>query len=108
MINSEQAFDMLPHMAIIFEKLDIEGYRKKSLAKYKNKDNVDYKKIGLEVVLYIVKNSNKVKEEFFSIVSIADNKSIDEVKSQSLTKTITTFKEIVTDKDLMGFFKTAM
>ncbi|WP_342432608.1 hypothetical protein [Neobacillus sp. FSL H8-0543] len=108
MINSEQAFDMLPDMVNIFEKLDIENYRKESLAKYQGEENVDYKKVGLEVIFYIIKNSGKVKDEFFSVVSIAEGKEVEEIKKQSLAKTITTFKEILTDKELMGFFKTAM
>ncbi|MEK3855936.1 hypothetical protein [Cytobacillus sp. FSL H8-0458] len=108
MIKSEQAFDMLPHVVEIYEKLDIESYRRKSIAKHKKAKNVDLQKVGLDVLLYIIKNSSKVKEEFFTVVAIADEKSVDEIKAQSLVKTITTFKEVFTDKELMDFFKTAM
>lgn len=108
MINSEQAFDMLPYVVDIYEKLDIESYRRKTIAKYKGKKNIDQQKVGLDVLLYIVKNSSKVKEEFFTVVAIADKKAVEEIKEQSLAKTISTFKEIFTDKELMDFFKTAM
>lgn len=108
MIKSEQAFDMLPYVVEIYEKLDIESYRRKSIAKHKKTKNVDLQKVGLDVLLYIIKNSNKVKEEFFTVVAIADEKSVEEIKAQSLVKTITTFKEVFTDKELMDFFKTAM
>jgi hypothetical protein len=108
MINSEQAFDLLPHVVDIYEKLDMDAYRRKMVLKYKDKENVDTDKVGLEVILYIVKNSQKVKEEFFSVVAIAEQKSVEEVKAQSLAKTISTFKDVFTDKELMDFFKTAM
>lgn len=108
MINSEQAFDMLPHVVDIYEKLDMDSYRRKMVLKYKDKENVDANKVGLEVTFYIVRNSSKVKEEFFSVVAIAEKKSVEEVKAQSLAKTISTFKNVFTDKELMDFFKTAM
>ncbi|MGO4887066.1 hypothetical protein ACJ2A9_04850 [Anaerobacillus sp. MEB173] len=107
-VNTEQAFDMLPYAVELYEKLDIEAYRKKLATKYKNKKNVDVTKVGIEVIMYIVKNSMKVKEEFFQIVAIAENKSIDEVKAQSPIKTAMTFKEIFSDEELMAFFKAAM
>ena len=108
MINSEQAFDMLPHVVDIYEKLDMDAYRRKMILKYKDKKNVDANKVGLEVTFYIVKNSGKVKEEFFSVVAIAERKTVDEVKAQSLAKTISTFKNVFTDKELMDFFSEAM
>lgn len=108
MINSEQAFDMLPYAVEIYEKLDIESYRRKSITKHKGKKDIDTEKVGLDVLLYIVKNSGKVKEEFFNVVAIADKKAVEEVKQQSLAKTVATFKAIFTDKELMDFFKTAM
>ncbi|MBO0962494.1 hypothetical protein J1P26_22630 [Neobacillus sp. MM2021_6] len=108
MINSEQAFDMLPHVVEIYEKLDMDAYRRKMVLKYKDKDKVDADKVGLEVILFIVKNSRKAKEEFFSVVAIAEQKTLEEVKAQSLAKTISTFKNVFTDKELMDFFKTAM
>jgi hypothetical protein len=108
MINSEQAFDLLPHIVDIYEKLDMDAYRRKMVLKYKDKENVDTDKVGLEVILYIVRNSQKVKDEFFSVVAIAEQKTVEEVKAQSLAKTISTFKDVFTDKELMDFFKTAM
>jgi hypothetical protein len=108
MINSEQAFDMLPYMIMIFEKLDIEKYRQDNITKYQGKKDIDFKKVGLEVVFHIIKNSGKVKEEVFSIIAIAERKDIHEIKSQSLVKTLSTFKELLTDKELMSFFKIAM
>jgi hypothetical protein len=107
-ISSEQAFDMLPYVAEMYEKLDIESYRKKSIAKNKGKNDVDLEKVGLDVLLYVVKNLGKVKEEFFAVAAIADNKPVAEIKAQSITKTISTFKDVFTDKELMSFFKTAM
>lgn len=108
MINTEQAFDMLPHVIEIYEKLDLDNYRKSLMEKHKGQKEIDTNEVGLSVILYIVKNSTKVKEEFFTIVAIADNKTVEEIKSQSLILTAKTFKEIFSDPELMDFFKTAM
>ncbi len=107
MINSNQAFDMLPFMVDIYDKLKIDSYRKNLIEKTKGK-TVDKKELGIDLVKYIVKNSKNVKEEFFNIVAIAEEKTIEEIKSQSLVKTIKTFNEIFTDPDLTDFFKSAM
>ena len=106
MINSEQAFDMLPYAVDIFEKLDIQSFINRN--KLKDAKPEDVKQKGIELVKYIVKNSNKVKDEFFSIVAIADGKNVEEVKKQPFTKTIQTFIEIFSDQELINFFKSAM
>lgn len=106
-MNSEQAFDMLPYAVDIFDKLDIDGYRKEIAEKYKDKQS-DNMAVGIEVFRYIFKNAGKVKTEFFQIVAIAENKSLEEVKAQSLAKTIIAIKAVFSDKELVDFFRQAM
>lgn len=107
MISSEQAFDMLPVVVDIFDKLELDDYRKELTAKNAGKQ-VDNVAIAIEVFKYIFKNSGKVKTEFFEIVAIFEGKPVEEIKRQSLAKTIITLKEIFTDKESMSFFKQAM
>lgn len=107
MINSEKAFDMLPYVVDIYEKIDLDGYRKKVVKESKGKE-VDLMTIGIDLFKFIMKNSGKIKTEFFSIVAIADDKDVEEVKNQSLVKTMTRIKEIFADKELVDFFKSAM
>lgn len=107
MITSEQAFDMLPMVVDIYDKLDFDTYRKELKEKYEGK-KADQLTVGIEAFKYVFKNSGKVKEEVFSIVAIAEGKPIDEIKKQSFTKTILTFKAIFSDKDAVDFFKQAM
>jgi 2,4-dienoyl-CoA reductase-like NADH-dependent reductase (Old Yellow Enzyme family) len=102
-MNSEKVFDMLPYVAEIFEKIDIINYINKSKGKEK-----DQEKAGMQMIIYIVKNSAKVKEEFFNVVAIAEEKTVEEVKKQGLASTIKTFKEIFSDPELMDFFKQAI
>lgn len=102
-MNSEKAFDMLPYVAEIFEKIDILNYINKIRAKEK-----DQEKAGMQMILYIVKNSSKVKEEFFNVVAIAEEKTVEEVKKQGLAATIKAFKDIFSDPELMDFFKQAI
>lgn len=107
-INSEQAFDMLPYVVDIYEKIDMDGYRKKILEENKGKEDVDTQQLGVSAIKYVLKNSAKVKEEFFIIVAIAEEKGIDEVKKQSFLKTVQSAKAIFSDPELVDFFKQAM
>jgi hypothetical protein len=106
-INSEQAFDMLPYVVDIYDKLDIDGYRKQLTEKYRGK-KVDQKELGIQSFKYIFKNSQKVKKEFFNIVAIAEKRDLEAVKKESIVKTILTIKAIFSDPELVDFFKQAM
>jgi uncharacterized protein YwgA len=107
-IDSEQAFDMLPYVADIYEKIDLDCYRKKISNENKGNTDIDQQQVGIDAIKYVLKNSSKVKEEFFNIVAIADLKSIEEVKKQSFIKTIQSIKNIFSDPELVDFFKQAM
>jgi hypothetical protein len=106
MISTETVFDMLPSVVILYDKLDIDGYRKR-LAE-KNKGNMDAEKIGIDLFKYILKNSGKIKPEVFEIVATFEGKSVEEISSQSFMTTVNTLKDIFTDKETMDFFKQAM
>ncbi len=112
MINSEKAFDMLPSVVDIYDKLNIDDYRKKMTEQYKKDKEkgimVTQMDAGIDLFKYVLRNSSKVKDDFFEIVSIMDEKSIEEVKKQPFSKTITAIKEIFTDKEAIDFFKQAM
>lgn len=111
-ITSERAFDMLPYVVDIYDRLDIKEFAEREKEKTKDvpKEKLveTQKAIGENFIKYIIKNSSKVKEEFFCIVAIAQDTDIETVKQQNFLTTIKTFKEIFTDKDLMSFFKSAM
>lgn len=106
--SSEQAYDMLPYAVDIYEKLKMDDYRKKIQKANEKKKNVDKMQLGIDMVKYIVRNSGKVKDEVFELIAIAQNISLEEVKEQSAGKTMKSFKEIFSDKDLVDFFKSAM
>lgn len=110
MITTEQAFDMLPTVVILYDKLDIDGYRNRLIEenKGKKKKDLDIKILGTDIIKYILKNSYKVKEEVFEVVAIFEGKEVKEIKAQSFIKTINTVKEIFSDKDAMELFKSAI
>ena len=111
MITSEQAFDMLPYVVDIYDKLKIKEYATKRAqqAKKSGKAVEEIKlEVGEDVLKYIVKNSPKVKEEFFSVVGIAAGKTKDEAKKQPPTESIKVFMDVFQDKDLLAFFREAM
>lgn len=107
MITTDKAIDMLPHVVDIYDKLEIETYRKEMMEKHKGKD-ADKMAVGIEVFKFIFKNIGKAKMEVYSIVAVAKDKTTDEIKNQPFPKTIMDIKEIFSDKELVDFFKQAM
>lgn len=107
-ISSEQVFDMLPYVVDIYEKVNFDKYRKDVTKKYKGKKDIDFLEPAIDGAKYILKNSAKVKEEFFAVVAIAENKKVEEIKEQSFFKTVGTIKGIFSDPELLSFFKEAM
>lgn len=107
MISTEKAFDALPSVVTIYDKLDIDGYRKK-IAQENNEKSLNAEAVGIDLIKYILTNTPKVKEEAFSIVAIFEDKTVEEIKTQSFGKTFMAIKTIFADKELMGFFKQAI
>ena len=108
MINSEKVFDMLPIVVDLYDKLDLDGYRKDIIEKSKGKKDINKEMLGIDMFKHILKNSAKVKQEVFEIVAIFEDKTIEEVKAQSPAKTINTIKDIFQDKETNDFLKQAM
>lgn len=107
MLSSDKVFDMLPVVVVLYDKLDLDTYRKK-LAKENEEKKLDSNDLGIEIFKYVLKNSSKVKEDFFEIVSIFEDKTIEQVKKQSFAKTVSAIKIIFTDKEATSFFKQAI
>jgi hypothetical protein len=107
MISSSKVFDMLPSIVDIYDKLDLDTYRKK-LQEENKTEKLDAKDLGIMLVKYVLKNSKKVKEELFEIVAVMQEITLEEAKAQGPFKMVTTLKEIFTDKDTVGFFKQAI
>lgn len=112
MISSEKAFDMLPYVADIYEKLNLDAFINDNTVKAsgKNKKEMDklQKQLGMKMIMYIIKNSSKIKDEVFNIVAIFNNISPEEAKQQNFLTTLQEFKCIFSNKELSDFFKQAM
>lgn len=108
MLSTEKAFDILPAISDIYEKIDIADFVKDYRAK--QSDDTEQNKViaGLDLFSFIFKQSSKVKEEFFTIVAIVEDKKIEEVKEQPFIHTIKTIKELFTDEEMNDFFRQAM
>ena len=107
MFNTEKAFDMLPTVVEIYDKLDLDNYRKQIARE--NKDNkTSAETLGINMFKYVLKNSKKIKEEVFEVVAIFEDKTVEEIKVQSPGKTINTLKNIFSDKDTQELFKSAI
>jgi hypothetical protein len=108
MLDTEKVFDMLPVVVELYDKLDIDGYRKKIAKENKGKKDVPNEEIGIDLFMYILKNSAKIKEEIFEVVAIFEDKTVEEIKAQSFVVTINAIKEIFQDEQTVGFLTQAM
>ena len=108
MLNTEKVFDMLPVVVELYDKLDIDGYRKRIAEENKGKKGVDNEAIGIDLLIYILKNSAKIKEEIFEVVAIVEEKPVEEIKAQSFVVTINAVKEIFQDEEAVSFLTQAM
>lgn len=109
-LTSEQCLDALPYFAEIVEQLGlVSEFGKLRLNKDKKpKTTEEVEKAGLEFILYIVKNSGKCKVAFFEFVAILMGCTPDEAKKKPPAETIGVLKELVEDKELLGFFRSAV
>ena len=107
MISTEKIFDMLPAVVDLYDKLDIDGYRKKIVKENKGKE-ADQTELGINLFKYVLKNSGKIKNEVFEIVSVFEDRTVDEIKAQNFMLTLGTLKAIFSDKEAVSFFKDAM
>ncbi|AFQ46262.1 hypothetical protein [Desulfosporosinus meridiei] len=107
MLTTEKAFDMLPNVVDLYDKLDLDGYRKKVAEENKGK-SLDQMSAGINLFKFVLKNSGKVKNEVFEIVAVFEDKAVEEIKAQNFITTMNSFKEIFSDKEAVGFFKDAI
>ena len=107
MISTSKAFDMLPSVVDLYDKLDIDSYRKKTTDENKGKE-LDQTTLGINLFKYVLKNSGRVKNEVFEIVSVFEDKPVEEIRGQSFVSTINSFKAIFSDKEAVSFFKQAI
>ena len=111
-ISTEKVFDMLPHVVVVIDKLDMKGYILNNKELINTKDKESAQKIveakGFDFVIHILKNTGKVKEEVFEILSIVHEMPIEAVKAMPFGHTVKYLKELLQDTELMSFFKSAM
>ena len=107
MITTEKAFDMLPSVVDLYDKLEIDSYRKNMTEKNKGKE-LDQTTLGINLFKFVLKNSAKIKNEVFEIVAIFQEKPVEVVKEQNFIKTINSLREIFADKEAMELFGDAI
>lgn len=109
-ISTEAAFDALPYVMEVYDKLDLDSYRKKVSKQYKvkNTKKPDLTEVGIDLFKYVLKNISKAKEEIFSVIAIFENKTPEQVKAQPIAETIKSLRTVFQDKEVMDFFKESM
>ena len=99
-IAIDKLCDITPFVADICEGMKEDEEFKNFILKYKN-DKKDNLTLILRILPLLLK---KFKNEIFSILAIINEKTIEEIKSQSLGTTISQIKTNVKDEDFRGFF----
>ena len=113
MITTEQAFEILPHVIAIIEKLDVQAKAtsvgEKFAKKYPDKKPSEYmNEAGVAVIVAVSKELPKVKDEVFEVIAVVQGCTVEEARKQRFTKSIKVFKEIFQDQELMDFFTEAV
>jgi len=101
-MKAEKMYDMLPCVGEMFEKLDIQKIFKDA------QNEKDLNKRGMDMIKIILKNSKKVKQEFFELISIYKEITIEEAKNLQPDEAIESLKEIFSELGVMDFFKQAV
>ena len=107
MLSTDKAFDILPHIVDVYEKLDFDKYIKDKQKEYK-KNPVSQTQAGIDLFKYIFRNASKIKSEIITIVAILQGKTEEEIAKQDFMQTINEVKNIFIDKETMDFFKQAV
>lgn len=97
-LDAEVLFDIVQDVIEIYEKLDLKEFAEK------NKDK-EQKELGLALIMYILKNTKKFKTEFFNVISVLQDITVEEAKQLSIPQLIEVLKEIGNNKELIDFFK---
>ena len=104
-MRTDVAIDKLcniaPVLAELSEKLANDAEFKMFMTEKSERTNRDFL---FKVVPHLLKN---YREETFNILAVWEDKTIDEVKSQSFGKTITEIKAIFEDEDFRSFFSSS-
>lgn len=106
-ITTEKAFDVLPFVGDIADKLKLADEVEKMTKKFNN-NKTGQMSAGIQLSTFVIRNIGKVKKEVFEILSIIDNKTTKEIREQDIQVTIKRVMELVTDAKLMELFKSAM
>lgn len=108
MLSTDKAFEILPYISDIYEKIDVKDFIKKYKEKKVEGTEENKTVAGLDLFSYLLKQSKNIKEELFNILAILQDKKVAEIKKQHLAVTLNQLKAIFNDKDLVDFFKGAM
>lgn len=96
--NAELLLDIAPEVVAIYEKLDLKKFAEKNKGKEQNE-------IGMALILFILSNTKKFKTEFFNVISVLEDITVQEAKELKLPELIAILKEIGNNKELIDFFK---
>lgn len=108
-ISTDTAFDMVPAVCSIYDKIDVKTFTSAFADEMNTAESeVDETIVGLDLFMHVLRQSSLIKDEIVEIVSILEDRSIEDVRAQSIIKSLTSIKTIFEDREIMGFFESVM
>lgn len=104
-IAIDKIIEIVPIIRGLRPKIQKDEEFAKFMSDYKSKeketDNLDF---AMALIMVLLKN---YKNEVFDILSIICDKTVDEIKAQSIGATINSIKVLLQDEDFKSFFQNA-
>lgn len=109
-ISTERAVDVLceltPYISNIVTDEDLVAEIRKSIDPKNAANRLELYAMGVEKINKLIPIVFKArKEDVFGIIGVLNEKSPEEISRQNFLVTANQIREIVKDKDLIGFFK---
>ena len=109
-ISTERAADVLceltPYISNIVTDEDLVAEIRKSIDPQNAANRLELYAMGVEKINKLIPIVFKArKEDVFGIIGVLNEKSPEEIARQNFLVTANQIREIVKDKDLIGFFK---
>ena len=104
-ITNEKAFELIPHVMDIYEKIKPEIDKSLTPEHVKGKSQEE---VGLIMQKQFFRNISKVKNEIFEIMAVIEDRTAEEIKKDDFIATSKKIINLLKDKELLDFFKSAM
>lgn len=102
MISTKKAFQIMPFLANILDKIHFKEFFAEVSAEQGEE------KAGIDFTIFLMKNVDKCMGDVCNAVAILEDKELKAVEEQDVFETLDTLNELFKNEKLMAFFGSAM